>query len=222
VTSFRVSVGPRMMWVRVLVVLLLAAAATGALLAHPQAALAHDTLLSTDPEDGSTVDSSPEKITLEYSANILDVSPVVRITDADGTVVQEGDPEIDGPDAIAKVEKPLDPGTYTIQWRVVSSDGHPIEGDFSFTVAGDGADAGPSSEASDAGGATSDGAASDAGGASDAGSAGGSSAPAAQQSTDQGENSLMVPLLIVLGVIVVAAVVVVLVIGRRGRDRDRG
>lgn len=217
-TSFRVSVGPRLVCARIVTVLLLAIAGTAALLAQPQAAHAHDTLLSTDPEDGATVDSSPEKITLEYSANILDVSPVVRITDADGEVVQEDAPTIDGPDAVADVDKPLADGTYTVQWRVVSSDGHPIEGDFSFTVAGSGTQG---SAASDAGSdAASDGGTSD-GGASDSssGTSDGAST-SAQQTTTQGENSLMVPLLIVLGVLAVVIVVAVVVIGRRSRDRD--
>lgn len=212
-TSFRVSVGPRLVCARIVTVLLLALAGTAALLAQPQAAHAHDTLLSTDPEDGATVDSSPEKITLEYSANILDVSPVVRITDADGEVVQEDAPTIDGPDAVADVDKPLADGTYTVQWRVVSSDGHPIEGDFSFTVAGSGTQG---STASDAGsGAASDGGSSDA----SSGTSDGAST-SAQQTTTQGENSLMVPLLIVLGVLAVVIVVAVVVIGRRSRDRD--
>jgi methionine-rich copper-binding protein CopC len=213
VTSFRVSVGPRLVCARIVTVLLLALAGTAALLAQPQAAHAHDTLLSTDPEDGATVDSSPEKITLEYSANILDVSPVVRITDADGEVVQEDAPTIDGPDAVADVDKPLADGTYTVQWRVVSSDGHPIEGDFSFTVAGSGTQG---STASDAGsGAASDGGSSDA----SSGTSDGTST-SAQRTTTQGENSLMVPLLIVLGVLAVVIVVAVVVIGRRSRDRD--
>lgn len=216
-TSFRVSVGPRLVCARIVTVLLLALAGTAALLAQPQAAHAHDTLLSTDPEDGATVDSSPEKITLEYSANILDVSPVVRITDADGEVVQEDAPTIDGPDAVADVDKPLADGTYTVQWRVVSSDGHPIEGDFSFTVAGSGTQG---STASDAGsGAASDGGSSDASSGTSDGTSSGTST-SAQQTTTQGENSLMVPLLIVLGVLAVVIVVAVVVIGRRSRDRD--
>ena len=59
------------------------------MLALPAPAQAHDTLLSTDPEDGATLETSPEDITFTFSADILEVSPLVRITDEDGTELAE-------------------------------------------------------------------------------------------------------------------------------------
>src|SRR5699024_2436855 len=91
-------------------------------------------LIATDPEDGAVLETSPEQITLTYSANILDVSPVVRISDEDGEMLTEVTPRVEGPDAIAEITEPLPDGTHTFQWRVVSSDGHPIEGTFTLTV----------------------------------------------------------------------------------------
>ena len=60
------------------------AALLAALLLLGAPAQAHDTLLESDPADGATLETSPEAITLTYSADILDVSPLVRITDEDG------------------------------------------------------------------------------------------------------------------------------------------
>ena len=104
------------------------------MLALPAPAQAHDTLLSTDPEDGATLETSPKDITFTFSADILEVSPLVRITDEDGTELAEIVPTIDGPTATATLPEPLPAGTHSIQWRVVSSDGHPIEGTLTLTV----------------------------------------------------------------------------------------
>ena len=105
-----------------------------ALIALPAPAQAHDTLLSTDPEDGATLETSPAEVTFTFSADILEVSPLVRITDEDGTELAEIVPTIDGPTATATLPEPLPAGTHSIQWRVVSSDGHPIEGTLTLTV----------------------------------------------------------------------------------------
>lgn len=105
-----------------------------AVLLLPTPAFAHDTLVSADPEDGASVAEMPEEITLTYSADILEVSTVVRIADADGEVVAELEPVIDGPELTAAVPDPLPAGDYQVQWRVVSSDGHPIEGTQHVTV----------------------------------------------------------------------------------------
>ena len=102
-------------------------------------AQAHDTLLESDPADGATLETSPEAITLTYSADILEVSPLVRITDESGEQLAEITPSVDGPVATATLEEPLPAGTSTVQWRVVSSDGHPIEGTFEVTVEQDAA-----------------------------------------------------------------------------------
>lgn len=203
--------------------LALAAALTLAVLAVlPLPAHAHDTLIETDPSDGETLETSPEAITLTYSADILEVSPVVRIDDADGETVSEVTPTVDGPTVTAELEEPLAAGTYTVQWRVVSSDGHPIEGSFTFDVEQDTAgEAAPSdeetaagdgggSEASDAGGAegSASSTASDAGGSAEDGAGGAASEDDASSEgsagEDTGSESSAMPLL--LGIVGVAVV----------------
>ncbi|WP_301471539.1 copper resistance CopC family protein [Brachybacterium sp.] len=207
--------------VRPAALLALAAALTLAVLAVlPLPAHAHDTLIETDPSDGETLETSPEAITLTYSADVLEVSPVVRIDDADGEPVSEVTPTVDGPTVTAELEEPLAAGTYTVQWRVVSSDGHPIEGSFTFDVEQDTAGAAPSDEgsaagdggggeASDAGGAeeSASSTASDAGGSAEDGSGGGASegdTSSESATEDSGSESSAMPLL--LGIVGVAVV----------------
>lgn len=179
------------------------AALLAALLALGAPAQAHDTLLESDPADGATLEASPEAITLTFSADILDVSPLVRITDENGEQLAEITPSIDGPVATATLEEPLPAGTSTVQWRVVSSDGHPIEGTFEVTVEQDAA-AEETTEAPAEESAPAE-----------------TAAPAEEgeqataEAAEEESGSSMTPLLIVLGVAVVGAVVAVLLIMRR-------
>ena len=184
-----------------------------ALLALPAPAQAHDTLLSSDPEDGASLETSPEEITLTYSADILEVSPLVRISDENGDELAEIVPTVEGPVATATLEEPLPAGTHTVQWRVVSSDGHPIEGTFTLTVEQDSEEP---AGAEDTAEETAEPAASDAGGAEQATQeTEPTSEESTQESAEQGGGLSMPLLLGILGVVVVGAVIAGLVIMRR-------
>lgn len=185
------------------------AALLAALLALGAPAQAHDTLLESDPADGATLETSPEAITLTFSADILDVSPLVRITDESGEQLAEITPSIDGPVATATLEEPLPAGTSTVQWRVVSSDGHPIEGTFEVTVEQDAA----AEETTEAPAEESSPAEESAPAETAAPAEEGEQATA--EAAEEESGSSMTPLLIVLGVAVVGAVVAVLLIMRR-------
>ncbi|MDH2424656.1 copper resistance protein CopC [Sphaerisporangium sp. TRM90804] len=105
------------------------AAVLGTSFAAP--ALAHTTLKSSDPKKGSTVEGV-ESVTLTYTESVR--FPVVLVRDAGGQAYHDGKPEVDGPVVTQKVSGDLPSGEYTIAWRVVSADGHPIEGEIPFTV----------------------------------------------------------------------------------------
>ncbi|NUW31515.1 copper resistance protein CopC [Nonomuraea sp. SMC257] len=96
-------------------------------------ALAHDSLKSSDPAKGSTV-KTVEKVKLEFSAKVR--MPFVIVRGADGAPHQAGSAEADGPVVRQALKDTLPDGKYTIAYRVVSSDGHPIEGEIPFTVKG--------------------------------------------------------------------------------------
>jgi copper resistance protein C len=96
-------------------------------------ATAHAELIDSDPKDGATVETLPDQVVLEFSEEVA--SPAfVEVTAADGTEVTAGDPQVLG----ATIETPLaangPAGTYTIAYRVVSADGHPISGELTFDV----------------------------------------------------------------------------------------
>ncbi|MET7462634.1 copper resistance CopC family protein [Nonomuraea sp. NPDC005501] len=96
-------------------------------------ALAHDSLKSSDPAKGSTV-KTVEQVKLVFSAGVR--MPFVIVRGADGAQHQAGAAEADGPAVLQRLKETLADGAYTIAYRVVSSDGHPIEGEIPFTVKG--------------------------------------------------------------------------------------
>ncbi|GAA2651072.1 copper resistance CopC family protein [Nonomuraea recticatena] len=110
---------------------LLAALVAAVVLAPP--ALAHDALKSSNPKKDATV-KKVDQVELEFTA--APKLPFVIVRDADGTEQQLGKPEIDGPVVTQKLKGTLSDGAYTIAYRVVSSDGHPIEGEIPFKVKG--------------------------------------------------------------------------------------
>ncbi len=116
----------------VLVSLLLAAAV---LFVPATPASAHDELVSTDPAADAVLEAVPQRITLTFSADVLTDpgATVVEVTDASGASLAEGAPEPSGTEVTQALAGSAS-GAVTVKWRVVSSDGHPIDGSFAFTV----------------------------------------------------------------------------------------
>jgi len=122
--------GPRGRIVRCLLTL-----ATAAFLMVPAAAAqAHDALETTDPANGSVVGTVPAKIGLVFNHTPIAIGSVVRVEDATGTDQADGPVVIVDNHVSQAVKTGAAEGKYTVVWRVVSSDGHPIEGTFTFTA----------------------------------------------------------------------------------------
>lgn len=108
-------------------------------------ASAHDQLLSTSPKDGAVVATVPDEVTLTFSDLVMDAggeANQVRILDSSCRPIDAGDATIADNVVTQRITQPAT-GPVTVQWRVVSRDGHPVSGEFSFTV-GDGPAASPS------------------------------------------------------------------------------
>ena len=100
------------------------------------AAQAHSSLIATTPEQGATLAEAPESVEIEFNEEISPDFASLTVM-SDGEDVAEGDPEVDG--ASISVDVPsLEAGTYTVGYRVVSADGHPVQGSWEFTVEGAG------------------------------------------------------------------------------------
>ena len=98
-------------------------------------AAAHDQLVSSSPEGGSTVGVVPEEISLTFSGDLITDSSavIIEVVAPDGQNIASGDPVINGV-TVTQPVLPVQVGVFTVRWRVVSSDGHPISGEYSYTV----------------------------------------------------------------------------------------
>ncbi|MFF6998814.1 copper resistance CopC/CopD family protein [Streptomyces sp. NPDC008313] len=100
-------------------------------------ASAHAALKGTDPADGSVVKSAPRHVTLTFTESVSLLDDSFRLLDPDGRGIRTGEPRhADGDSATARVTLPegLGTGTFTVAWRVVSADSHPVSGAFTFSI----------------------------------------------------------------------------------------
>jgi len=106
-----------------------------AALAVVPAAGAHAQLISTTPANDAVVDAAPAAVSLRFSEPVEAALGAVRVYDARATRVDGG--AVDRPssrEVRASIDRRLGRGTYTVTWRVVSADGHPVAGAFVFHV----------------------------------------------------------------------------------------
>lgn len=96
-------------------------------------AQAHDQLIGSNPKQGAKLDKQPEWIELEYSGEIQDIGTEIRV-ERDGEDYSAGEITVEGRTVKSALPDDLKPGDYTIAWRVVSQDGHPISGKVEFTI----------------------------------------------------------------------------------------
>ncbi|MFD6192672.1 copper resistance protein CopC [Streptomyces sp. NPDC060275] len=100
-------------------------------------ASAHAALGSTDPADGTVLQRAPGHVTLTFSESVGLRDDSFRVLDPGGHRVRTGAAgHADGRSDTARVALPdgLGKGTYTVAWRVVSADSHPVSGAFTFSV----------------------------------------------------------------------------------------
>ena len=98
-------------------------------------ATAHDDVIDQVPAPGSQVEAGLVEIKLDFSNELLDLGSGAEIvvTGPDGNPATATCADLSG--TLATAQTDLDQaGNYTVAWRVVSSDGHPIEGSYSFEL----------------------------------------------------------------------------------------
>ncbi|MFR9778971.1 copper resistance protein CopC [Micromonospora sp. MS34] len=97
-------------------------------------AAAHNSLLSTSPAQDARLTSAPTEVTLGFLEALKPTFTTIVLSEGD-TKVPTGKPVIAGPKVTLPLTGTLPNGTYTVAYRVVSADGHPVQGSYRFTVA---------------------------------------------------------------------------------------
>lgn len=199
---------------RGLVAVTLALTATG-LIAGP--ASAHAQLVSTDPADGATISAPPATVTLTFDEALLADTETISINDENGNVVASQQATPEGSTVSVPWPAELTTGTFQVAYRVVSGDGHPVTGAFTFTIGGDASAAASSGAASS--GAAPSGAASNTAAASAAPSTSAVPSTEATPVTEDSGTSGVSVALVILGAIAVLVLIVVVAVTMIRRRR---
>ncbi|MFD3695200.1 copper resistance protein CopC [Streptomyces sp. NPDC058646] len=120
-----------------LTVLALVAAVLALILGGAGPASAHASLSGSDPADGTVLQTAPQQVTLTFTESVTFSEDSLRVLSPDNERANPRPAQhADGKGNTARVElaDTLPQGTYTVAWRVVSADGHPISGAFVFSI----------------------------------------------------------------------------------------
>ncbi|MFB6948718.1 copper resistance protein CopC [Streptomyces niveus] len=108
--------------------------AAAPLLFAAQPAFAHTDLVTGSPAEAASESRPPQTIKLTFSDEMTSRYAKVALTAPDGEPGAAGAPQVSGRTVTLPVKPGLPAGSYTVGYRVVSADGHPVTGSYRFTV----------------------------------------------------------------------------------------
>jgi methionine-rich copper-binding protein CopC len=98
-------------------------------------AFAHSFLVDATPSSKEHVTTPPKTIKLRFGGGVEPPYSKITIETHDGKVLGEGNIGVPGkPRELSANAPELAPGKYIVRYRVLSSDGHIVEGNYEFTV----------------------------------------------------------------------------------------
>ena len=96
--------------------------------------------MSSEPADNAVLTAGPDQVSATFNERLQTTFAAMAVVGPDGNLWSTGEPTVQG--AVVSVGlRPLGPaGTYTVNYRVTSADGHVVSGSWSFrlTVPGTG------------------------------------------------------------------------------------
>lgn len=97
---------------------------------------AHSALLETAPKKGEVTDDPPTSLELRFNEPVEQALAHVIVYDWNGRPILTGQPDSESKRSrVLYFTLPdLEQGTYTVQWSIVSLDGHPVSGSYVFSV----------------------------------------------------------------------------------------
>ena len=99
---------------------------------------AHSRLVNSSPSKGSTVSTSPQSVWIEFNENLLQLDETkintLTVLTSKGVRVDNSKFVVAGMRVTTKIKGVLKKGKYQVKYRVVSEDGHPVQGSYFFSV----------------------------------------------------------------------------------------
>ncbi|MBC6448049.1 copper resistance protein CopC [Actinokineospora xionganensis] len=109
-----------------------------AMLVNPAPASAHAVLVSSTPGGWQLLGDSPKEVSLRFTESVDVGLATIRLISPRGNEIAglgaATHPEGKQDTVSVGIPETLANGTYTVSWRVVSADTHPIQGAFTFSV----------------------------------------------------------------------------------------
>lgn len=114
-------------------------------------AQAHAELVSSNPVAGAHLEALPTQVEVTFDGNLLNIGSaktnVLVVKDSEGLQIDAKNSHVTGAKLSVDVTPVTTNGVFTVSWRVVSSDGHPEEGSYQFSVGQVTSSAAPTTEA---------------------------------------------------------------------------
>jgi methionine-rich copper-binding protein CopC len=105
-------------------------------ISNPTASVAHTEFVSSDPAAGTVVDSWPTEISVIFNEDLITVgdekSNFLVVNNAAGDQISSDDEVVIGSEIKVSLEPNSIKGPVLVYYRVVSADGHPVEGEYTF------------------------------------------------------------------------------------------
>ena len=112
--------------------------AIASLFAFPVAAFAHGEMVKAIPAVDSNVLTAPTEVSIEFDGKLQIIGNTnvnsIEVTDNQGQVISSPTSVVEGNKISTKLQLTDFTGLVSVHYRIVSEDGHPVEGDYSFTV----------------------------------------------------------------------------------------
>jgi methionine-rich copper-binding protein CopC len=109
----------------------------GAVLGLAGPASAHNYMVASTPKVDGTLTSLPASFEITTNDKLLDIGDTnsgfaYRIVGPDGKYYEDGCLDVDGPSMTTKAALG-DSGKYTVEWQIISADGHTVSDEYTFT-----------------------------------------------------------------------------------------
>lgn len=98
----------------------------------PSIASAHTQLSTSNPAEGQVITVDLHEISLTFNESIEELSTMKLFLDGNEVPFQQV--QIQAEKMIGTLSKPMENGTYLIEWKIAGKDGHPVTGEISFLV----------------------------------------------------------------------------------------
>ncbi len=98
-------------------------------------ASAHNVLVGSQPTNGAQLAVGPTRVELDFNAPVQNGPNEITVIGPDGKHWERTDKAAVDGNSVSTTVAPLGPvGVYTIGYRIISADGHPVQGEVRFTL----------------------------------------------------------------------------------------